>query len=227
MQNDGFIISNNDDNKFDSINCYNRTINNKFDELRNSGGVTGSISNFNENRDDDDINININIYRYKFSSDFIIELSNFAKIHQYDHRKVFKEAWEVWIEENDKIISNEIIRLTELGYDGNILNKMFKSARYYFRKKSTEKKTLKKRREYTSVLKELLISMDKHISSGINQLDYKPSAGFEEFCKNHMDLLREQVNNFCKNGFTDHVEIKAKIKKTYKNRYFLQVKQIL
>jgi hypothetical protein len=51
--------------------------------------------------------------------------------------------------------------------------------------------------------------------------DYKPSDGFDEFCKNNMELLKEEVQTLCSNGFTDSNEIKQKIKKTYKNRYFL------
>jgi len=222
MQNDG-IIYNINDNKYDNNNEYDRTNHSKFYEPRTSNRDNGTNISFNKNRNDDDINI----YRYKFSDDFIIEMSNFAKIHQYDHRKVFKEAWEVWLEENNELVSNEILRLTNLGYDGNILTKMFKSARYYFRKKSTEKKEPAKRREYISIHKELLKAMDNHILSGINQQDYKPSDGFDHFCKSNIELLKEQINSFCKNGFANHVEIKEKIKKTYKNRYFLVVRQNL
>jgi hypothetical protein len=36
-----------------------------------------------------------------------------------------------------------------------------------------------------------------------------------------MELLKEEVQTLCSNGFTDSNEIKQKIKKTYKNRYFL------
>ena len=84
--------------------------------------------------------IQIPIYRYKFSNDFTEGLFTFAKIHQYDDRKTFKEAWTKWTEENDIIITNEIRRLKDNGYEGNILDKMFKSARYYFRKKPNQKK---------------------------------------------------------------------------------------
>ena len=59
------------------------------------------------------------------------------------------------------------------------------------------------------------------IKSKINCADYKPSDGFDEFCKQNIDLLKEEVYNLCKNGFTNSNEIKQKIKKTYKNRYFL------
>ena len=137
------------------------------------------------------------------------------------HRKDFKEAWETWTEENDGLVSEEIRRLTNIGYDGDILDKMFKSARYYFRKKSTEKKAPVQRRNYVGLNKELLDSMDDHIKSKIIDPDYKPSDGFDEFCKNNIELLKEEVKTLCNNGFTDSNEIKQKIKKTYKNRYFL------
>jgi hypothetical protein len=145
----------------------------------------------------------------------------FSKIHQYDHRKDFKEAWEIWLENNDEIVSGEVRRLTNLGYDGDILDKMFKSARYYFRKKSTEKKAPQKRRTYQSVQKDLLEAMDDHIKTHINEEDFKPSESFDSFCKLNKDLLKEEVNLLCKNGFTNSEEIKQKIKKTYKNRYFI------
>ena len=32
-------------------------------------------------------------YRFKFSVEFSELLNNFAKIHQYDERKDFKEEW--------------------------------------------------------------------------------------------------------------------------------------
>ena len=169
--------------------------------------------------------VNIHIYRFKFTNDFNEELYKFAKIHQYDHRKVFKEAWQIWLEENEELVSDEVKRLTELRYDGDIIDKMFKSARYYFRKKHIEKKELKERTEYVSVDKELLSSMDNHIKNGLLTENYKPSDGFDEFCKNYLDLLREQVNYLCNNGINNPVIIKNKIKKTYKNRYFLVVKQ--
>ena len=170
----------------------------------------------NENND-----INKNIYRYTFTDDFTSELFKFSKIHQYDHRKDFKEAWEIWMEDNDDIVNDEVRRLTNLGYDGDIIDKMFKSARYYFRKKSTEKKATLERRDYVGTQKDMLDAMDSHIKTKINDDNYKPSDGFDEFCKSNLDLLKEEISNLCKNGFTDSNEIKQKIKKTYKNRYFL------
>lgn len=164
---------------------------------------------------------NYNIFRFKFTEDFTSELYKFSKIHQYDHRKDFKEAWELWIEDNDGLVSEEVRRLTNIGYDGDILDKMFKSARYYFRKKSTEKKAPATRRVYVGLNKDLLDSMDEHIKTNIVNDDYKPSDGFDEFCKQNIELLKQEVQNLCNSGITDSNEIKQKIKKTYKNRYFL------
>jgi len=223
MQNAGF---NNGDN-FNNVNINvddNRTNVDRMDPIPNTFRLEESSTPSDETRITNH-DINIQIYRYKFTVEFMNNLYIFSKVHQYDHRKVFKEAWEIWLEENSNMVKSEVNRLTQLGYYGNILDKMFKSARYYFRKKSTEKKTLPERRNYISVEKTFLESMDKHIHSGIIKDNYKPSDGFQEFCQIHMDLLKEQVYMLCKNGFSNSNEIKQKIKKTYKNRYFLLVKQ--
>jgi hypothetical protein len=127
-----------------------------------------------------------NIYRFKFTDDFTNELYKFSKIHQYDHRKDFKEAWDIWVEDNDGIVNEEVRHLVNIGYDGDILDKMFKSARYYFRKKSTEKKAPVQRRNYVASNKEFLDAMDNHIKSSVSDTDYKPSDGFDEFCKDNM-----------------------------------------
>jgi len=194
-----------------------RTIDNRLDTFEDTERNIKKSSEIGEPESD----INVNIFRYKFQYDFTRELFVFSKIHQYDPRKEFKEAWKIWLEENECIVDDEVRRLQNLGYDGNILDKMFKSARYYFRKKGTEKKAPTQRRIYVGVQKNLLDAMDKHIRMGISTEDYKPSDGFDDFCKKNTDILKEEVNNLCKNGFTDSNQIKNKIKKTYKNRYFL------
>jgi len=161
------------------------------------------------------------IYRYKFTDEFVCELYKFSKIHQYDHRKDFKEAWQLWLEDNDDIVTDEVRILISSGYDGDILDKMFKSARYYFRKKSTEQKEPVKRRKYYGLTKHVLDAMDKHIASNITNDDYKPSTGFESFCMINVALLKEESSRLITHGFKDSAEIHEKLKKTYKNRYFI------
>lgn len=164
----------------------------------------------------------ITIYRYKFTDEFMGELYKFSKIHQYDHRKDFKESWKTWVDENLVVVRQEVERLSQLGYKGDVIDKMFTSARYYFRKKGTEKKEPKQRCSYIGVQKELLEAMDIHINTSKNK-EFKPSDGFEEFCKENLDLLREEIKRLIDCNIKNVDEIKKKIKKTYKNRYFVLI----
>lgn len=179
------------------------------------------FNNIVNDNDKNDQEINVNIYRFKFTNEFTEELYKFSKIHQYDHRKDFKEAWQIWVDEQDNIVNEEMRRLTNLGYDGNVLDKMFKSARYYFRKKSTEKKEPAQRRVYHGSNKNLLESMDSHIQKHITEKDFKPSDGFDSFCTEYLEVVKEEAIQLYKNGIVSSNEIKIKIKKTYKNRYYL------
>jgi hypothetical protein len=167
--------------------------------------------------DSEDENIPVPIYRFKFTTEFTDELYKFSKIHQYDHRKDFKEAWNTWVEDNAELIADETRYLNENGYDGDILNKMFTSARYYLRKKNTEKKEPVERKKYICLNKDFLDIIDTYIKSNLD----KPSQGFDNFCQTNIDVLKEEIRNLCSNGITNHTEIHKKIKKTYKNRYFL------
>jgi len=172
-------------------------------------------------KDTSDSSLPTLIYRFKFTEDFMEELYKFSKIHQYDERKDFKEAWKLWTEENEDIILQETKRLDNLGYDGDVMDKMFKSARYYFRKKSTEKKQPKQRRQYISVNRELLDAMDNHIEENIFNEDYQPKTGFISFCKANEKILKESLAKIFEQGVKDSELIEEKIKKTYKNRYFM------
>jgi hypothetical protein len=163
------------------------------------------------------------IYRFKFTEEFMEDLHDFSKIHQYDHRKDFKEAWVKWTEVNEDIISKEVERLKALGYpnDDIIEDKMFKSARYYFRKKSSVRPEPKQRRQYIVVDHELLDKMDFHIISNIYNDDYKPKTAFVMFCKEYKVVLQQTILTMGEKGVFDAKLIEDKIKKTYKNRYFM------
>jgi hypothetical protein len=175
-----------------------------------------------EDSDERRVSLNANIYRYKFTQEVMDELHKFSKIHQYDDRKSFKDAWNVWLVDNGDLVRDEMERLTNLNYEGDILDKMFKSARYYFKKKGTSKTEPKNRRQYLSVQKDLLDAMDEHILNKKSEPDYKPSDGFSDFCNTHLDLLKEEVVRLVvEHQINDVNVIKDKIKKTYKNRYFI------
>lgn len=188
-----------------------------------------STENIDYKRNDNDCSgINYNIYRYKFTQEFMDNLYQFSKIHQYDDRHDFKESWEKWTEDNSTMITDEIERLESLEYRGDILDKMFKSARYYYRKKGTEKKAPATRRAYISLQKSLLDAIDTHIINSIKNfdtIDYKPSIGFVDFCENNKNVLREAVQDLMRQNMKNAEEIEKKVKKTYKNRYFIKTQK--
>jgi hypothetical protein len=166
---------------------------------------------------------NVTIFRFKFTEEFMEELYSFSKIHQYDGRKDFKEAWEIWTEAYSEIVESETERLHHLGYEGDVLDKMFKSARYYFRKKSPIKPEPKQRRPYINVTHDILAAMDQHIAASIGSDEYQPKNGFISFCINNEAVLKQTISKIFEQGIRDAVTIQEKLKKTYKNRYFLLI----
>jgi hypothetical protein len=171
--------------------------------------------------DNRELDISNKIYRFKFTDDFIKELAIFSKVHQYDERADFKEAWLEWITNFTDLVETETRRLLDMGYDGDILDKMYKSGRYYFRKKSMEKKDHKKRREYIGVSTNLLNAMDMDIKVHVLDENYQPKTAFIRFCKENTDILKESIKEIYSEGCRDCELIEDKIKKTYKNRYFI------
>ena len=168
----------------------------------------------------DTSNNNSRIYRFKFTDDITLAIYNFAKLHQFDDRPTYKEAWKEWLDTHEEEVHRECRRLTELGYDGNIESKMYKSGRYYFRTKSSDEVEPKERRTYVPTTPDLIDSMNTHINMHYNTPDYTPALGYDDFCKSYKYELTQEINYLKEQGITDPKEISAKIKKTYKNRYF-------
>jgi endo-alpha-1,4-polygalactosaminidase (GH114 family) len=103
------------------------------------------------------------IYRFNFSEKISHRILCFSKMYQYEERTFYKEKWDLWCEENNDLILTETERLKQLGYEGDVLDKMYKASRYYFRKKKMEKNIPKKREQYISLSKQILQSIDFYI----------------------------------------------------------------
>ena len=174
------------------------------------------------------------IFRFKLSDEIVDALLDFSKMHQFDDRHAYADAWNEWknAPHISKMLANEIERLQNLDYRGSaesIENKIFKSGRYYFRNKSFVKVPPKPRGKYISVSKELICAMDEHIARGINnngnndgQTPSPPADLFNEFCKRCVDILKIEIDRLIdlEQFSEDPALIIAKIKKTFKNRAF-------
>jgi hypothetical protein len=170
-------------------------------------------------------------YRYKFSIEIMNEITAFSKIHQYDDRQTYKEAWDRWKEEQKDFIDTETERLTRLGYIGSVEKKMYKAGRYYFRKKNlSAPKEKQERRDYISINRKVLTAMDTHIQEIMSGDDFTPASGYTDFCERNLTILEEEICRICREDAsviataTNAANTKllvGKFKKTYKNRYYL------
>jgi len=162
-------------------------------------------------------------YRFKFSSTFLDMLTRFSIVHQYDTPKDFKEAFESFKDDFKNEIQSEIDILNKNGYEGDAVDKMYKSARYYFKKKdySQKNKTENIRRKYIRQDRDFICAIDDHVESVIGER--KPSQGYELFkeeCVEEYNKEQERLSEY----FDEKIDIEKKIKKTYKNRYFIYQK---
>lgn len=165
----------------------------------------------------------ISTFRFKFNDDIVDILKDFSKLHQYDDRDSYKDAWKLFIEANTSIINDEITRLNRNGYIGDVYDKMYKASRYYFRKKLTfgakETKPIS-RRKYISMDKDFIEIIDQHIQNNISNENFTPAWGYDDFCTNNDVTIKQEINRITDENSIDLKELEKKIKKTYKNRYF-------
>jgi len=169
------------------------------------------------------MNNNVPTFRFNFSENFNQQLEYFSKIHKDDDRFDFKEYWDEWIENNEELIDCEKKRLKCIGYEGDVMNKMYVSARYYFRKKNVinyENKNKNQRCDRVTINKEILNLMDEHIKENKLNKNYTPKIGYEEFIKENNLIIESEIINLL-NFIDDRNNIEKKIKKTYKNRFYL------
>jgi hypothetical protein len=178
--------------------------------------------------------VQLQTHRFTFSDEVSEILMDFARIHQYDERKVYKEAWQVLVQDEDTspILLKEVETIQQHGYVGDVLDKMFKSTRYYYRKKlikESSQTTIAKspRKEYETVPNDLLEDMDKHIKQEIaRQLMQQPkteealqvlvsrATPAKSFEKYYIDYKTRELEN------DEELIDNEKLKKTYKNRFY-------
>lgn len=183
--------------------------------------------------------INYTILRFNFTEDIMTRIAYFSKLHQFEDRQTYKTNWNKWFEENQLILEAEIIRLTNNGYEGNVKEKMYKAGRYYFRKKQEQAQEsgqaqeagqaqepvqapVKKNSKYSTMNKAVLEEMDNHIISSmrINRV-YTPASGYTAFCERYADIVLIETERLKLTERLSEDMITKKIKKTYKNRYFM------
>ena len=154
-------------------------------------------------------NIRLQMSKYVFSQDLSVHLHGFSKEHCKQPLKLFKKIWHDWIQSPviHDLICQEIVRIRSnhfVGPDEAIMEKMYTSARFYYRKK--EKK------EYFTHLK-IYNGMPSDIPQWqqlpINELKKKSKKKYIGFSNAFIQLMDVEIKQIIidekeKNDVVDH-----------------------
>ena len=159
-------------------------------------------------------------FRFVYSPEIETMLRDFAKEHEEEERKQFKQSWHVFMEENKPLLENEAERITQEGYDKDVYAKMFHTIKYYYVKKSKKQKQQEKEvtqttdqptkhRSYNKLGKEWLQTISGFIKEDLNMYkdtkEIKPEYSYNRFLEKHL---------------TGDEELQIRIKKSYKTQFY-------
>lgn len=175
--------------------------------------------------------------RHTFGKELYAALNQFAQDHKDHDRKTYKALWQKWTE-NDNI-KEWIAAEMEKQPGQDVLDKMYKSSWYYYRKRGEAKQeNIEKspRKEYDAFDQEIIKIIEAHIRTKINaslvvnednntsMSDLTPAKSFEMFCEDHKDLFVEEI--MATYGDDEPVSkddanaTVNKFKKAYKNKFY-------
>lgn len=170
-------------------------------------------------------NVQSQVFRFKFNEELTDNINYFSKLHQHDDRKTYKEEWKKWCEtpEMVAIIMSETERLNRLGYTENINDKMYRSSRYYYRKKNEQ---VKERATFVrssyNVSKEFITLMKNYIENEKLSSNFSPKNAYNNFIEINKELYDNEIQNLTTNGFSNEDAL-LKIKKTFKNQHYQSI----
>ena len=175
-------------------------------------------------------------FHFNPSDDCSSILYSFAKEHREDNSKQFKLAWDAWIKEPAvlTILEQESNILKAGGYSGDPFDKMYSSARYYYRKKAMKEqqnagvsqtlvdgedtpKEKTPRKKYESADSQLLEQINLHIMGEMTTIESDDAL---HNCWGCNISPAQSFENY-RAKFPSTECDKPKLKKIYKNRLFL------
>ena len=162
------------------------------------------------------------VFRHNFSKQFMQVLGEFSKNHHEEDRKTFKSSWQQWTRQTDieLLMNDEIKSLRASGFEGDVLDKMFKSTRYYFLKKvgSENDSDKKERKSYVGLNKLVLEHMDLHIKQ---HLGSRPEDAYNDYCNQFTEKIKGEIQIMADETGDSIEDVYKKYKKTYKNRFYV------
>ena len=181
-------------------------------------------------------------FRFNLSPECVEHLTEFDTTNYFESSKNYKINFEKWTNNNEELINNEIEILREKGFTKNkeeVINKMYKSVRYYIHKKNnngvvTNTKKERKTRKNTNMYltSEIITLMKEHIEREYENGLYKPEESYNHFKQNNTEILREyitenqdqyNISNYSLERETEKTIDKI-MKKSFKNKFYIFIK---
>lgn len=165
-------------------------------------------------------------YRFDFTKDVAGLMYSFTKEHRDETAKNFRANWNEWInrEEIKRILTTECELLLNQGFKGDAWDKMYKSARYYYKKQPSDtaskhqakqKGTKHTNRFSLNFLQMIDTNISKHMQDDKPQIEL-----FNEFCETMSEEIIYELRVIKTEMGEIPEDIKEKLKKTYKNRFY-------
>lgn len=176
-------------------------------------------------------------FRFKISNNELYdEIVKFSKTYKYYNNDLLKQQYEQWCNQDNILcmIQDEETMLRRNGYDlnnNNIHNKIYKSIKYYHIKnmlkdssfqynETNNNKTNNKKLRFSS---ELIYLVKQYIQDCYESVEFKPSLCFDTFCEKHNEQINNEKINY--DGEITEKEFNQKLKKMFKNQYFMKYKK--
>ena len=127
------------------------------------------------------------------------------------------------------VLEKECDSLKEQGFEGDIYDKMYKSARYYHKKRDIEKNKERKQIVHTNRFSSQFLRIIDDVIENQIQREIKSQKGeikksqvefFKEFCLITKDDILTELKSIKREKGEISNEIGEKLKKTYKNRFY-------
>ena len=166
-------------------------------------------------------------YRFKFNKELLDSIREFSKLHSNDNCDDFLDAFHLWKRVNNEIISLEEKRILDLGFNGNIEEKIYKSARYYFKNKKNTTYKLNKQLKTNYIPRNPVFF--KMMETYINKNPIKASLSYKEFINETDTNILSEINTEIvrlKTFELNQTECLQKIKKMFNNAYYKIKKQL-
>lgn len=178
----------------------------------------------------------IQSFRHDFSGAMKANLEQFTQAHYNEPRKQYQQSWNKWTQTHQQIFIEECGALHKQGFEGDPMDKLYKSARYYFRKKNlgtlaSQRETCnqeEKERTYIRIPRKITESMVTFIKQSLEnsvqgtKLELSQQNAFCDYVTQHKDLIFTSLVKQRQEKGSLEENMDKRLKKAFRNKFYAQ-----